>query len=86
MRELGESVIELENRCARLEAVVAGDSKKNTDLAKASESGRRSPKKKSIEKCFGKFCCVTTYDSNTNWVQGDNCLGWYHTFCEGMSP
>ena len=85
LREIGEEVVEIENRCARIESVVAGDPKKNLELSKVSDTGRKSKKRAAIEKCSSAYCCITHHDANVQWVQCDKCEMWFHTFCECMS-
>ena len=45
LRKIGESIVKLENCSACLEAVILGDSKTNSYLAKASEIGRKTARK-----------------------------------------
>ena len=48
LREIGEEFVEIENRCARIESVVAGDQKKNLELSKG-------PFFANEGQCFQKF-------------------------------
>ena len=86
LTEIGEAVVDLENRYARISAIVSGDVKRNSELAKLSELGKKgSRKKRTLDKCKSAYCCITTSDENVNWVLCDSCSNWFHTMCECMS-
>eukprot|EP00112_Aurelia_sp_Birch-Aquarium-sp1_P009039 Seg2013.7 transcript_id=Seg2013.7/GoldUCD/mRNA.D3Y31 product="Nucleosome-remodeling factor subunit BPTF" protein_id=Seg2013.7/GoldUCD/D3Y31 len=86
LRDMGEIVIDYENRYARLESVIAGDQKRNAELAQLSDARRKIKKQKGrAETCKSRYCCITTYDTNVNWVACDECFEWFHTFCQCMT-
>ena len=65
--EIREPALNLENRYARISAIVSGDLKRNLELAKLSELGKKgSRKKRALDQCKCPYCCITTSDENVN--------------------